>query len=426
VPERRLRVLVIASHPVQYAAPVYRLMAQDAKLELEVAYCSLRGAEAGHDPEFGRSVKWDVPLLDGYKWTHVANRGSGGESFFGQYNPAMRKLIREGRFDAVLCQLSYLRCTFWIAYFAARSRRTEFLFGTDASSMEARDGQKWKVAGKRLAWPLLFRMSSQVLTASSAGFDMMRSLGIPEGRISMTLDTVDNDWWNSQAARVDRDAVRAAWGLDGDEKIVLFCGKLQPWKRPLDVLHAFASACISRSTLLFAGDGALRPSIEAEASALGVGDRVRMLGFANQSQLPAVYRASDVMVIPSEYEPFGLVVNEAMLCGCVVIASNKVGAVRDLISPGRTGFVYPCGDRSALAEALRHAFAEPGNLTQIREAAANRIRQWSPRASAAALRDAIVGAVEGSTSPKTSLHRSGDTADPVLKAKTPVHVGRRA
>jgi len=118
-------------------------------------------------------------------------------------------------------------------------------------------------------------------------------------------------------------------------------------------------------------------------------------------------------------------VNEAMLCGCVVIASNKVGAVGDLISPGRTGFVYPCGDRSALAEALRHAFAEPGNLTQIREAAANRIRQWSPRASAAALRDAIVRAAAGSGSASASRRGSGDPVDPIVREAAPAHVERR-
>jgi len=412
VPERRLRVLVVASHPVQYAAPVYRLMAQDAKLDLQVAYCSLRGAEAGYDPEFGRSVKWDVPLLDGYNWTHVPNRSSGSESFFGLYNPGLWKLIREGHFDAVLCQLSYLRCSFWISYFSARGRGTPFMFLTDASSMEPRDGRKWKIWVKKLAWPVLFRTFNQVLTASSAGVEMMRSLRIPERQISMTLDTVDNDWWQAEAARVNRAAVRASWGLDNEEKIVLFCAKLQPWKRPLDVLHAFADASISRSTLVFAGDGALRSSIEAEASALGLGKRVRMLGFVNQSQLPAVYRAADVMVIPSEYEPFGLVVNEAMLCGCAVIASDKVGAVRDLIFPGRTGYVYPCRNTRGLARALCDAFADPAKLAEIGQAAGNRIAQWSPRASASAIRDAIVRTAVGAA--QASRHGTGDTVDSAL------------
>src|SRR6266481_8619517 len=411
--ERRFRVLAIASHPVQYASPIFRLMARHHQLDFQVAYCSMRGAEAGHDPEFGRSVKWDVPLLDGYTWTHVPNRGSGSESFFGLRNPGLWKFIREGPFDAVICFVSYLRWTFWISYFAARICGVPFIFGTDASSNEPRDGRKWKRMFKRLAWPLLFRLSSQVLTASSAGKQMMRSFGIPEERISMTLDTVDNDWWIERSERVDRTEVRASWGIDPTEKVVLFCGKLQPWKRPLDVLRAFAAADILRSTLVFAGDGALRSTIEAEAAVLGISNRVRMLGFVNQSQLPAIYRASDVMVISSDYEPFGLVVNEAMLCGCVVIASDKVGAVRDLILPGRTGFVYPCGDRRALAAALRNAFAEPARLTQIGQAASIRIGQWSPRASAAAFRDAVVRVTADRA--QVSQRGSGDTVDPAFK-----------
>jgi glycosyltransferase involved in cell wall biosynthesis len=411
--ERRLRALAIVSHPIQYAVPVFRLMAQDPQLDFQVAYCTLRGAEAAHDPEFGRSVQWDVPLLDGYKWTHVPNQGSGGESFFGLFNPGLWKLIREGHFDAVLCQLGYVRCSFWISYFGARGRGTPFMFLTDASSMEARDGRRWKFWLKKLAWPVLFRMFSQVLTASSAGSEMMRSLRIPERKITMTLDTVDNDWWRAEAARLNRSAVRASWGLDNAEKIVLFCAKLQPWKRPLDLLRAFAAAEIPRSTLLFAGDGPLRASIEAEASALGLGQRVRVLGFVNQSQLPAVYRASDIMVIPSEYEPFGLVVNEAMLCGCVVIASDRVGAVRDLIFPGRTGYVYPCGDTRALATTLRHASADPSKLADIGLAAGRRIAEWSPRASAAAMTEVIVRAA-GST--QVSRRGNGDAVDSAFNA----------
>ncbi len=396
--ERRLRVLAIASHPVQYAAPIFRLMAQHAQLDFHVAYCGMRGAEAGHDPEFGHSVKWDVPLLDGYAWTHVPNHGSGAESFFGLRNPGLWKFIRKGQFDALVCFVSYLRWTFWISYLAARIRGVPFIFGTDASSIEPRDGRKWKRKFKHLAWPLLFRLSGQVLTASTAGKQTMRSFGIPEDRISMTLDTVDNDWWTEQSQRVDRNEVRASWGVDPAEKVILFCGKLQPWKRPLDALRAFAAADISRSTLVFAGDGALRANIVSEATSLGLESRVRMLGFVNQSQLPAVYRACDIMVIASDYEPFGLVVNEAMLCGCVVVASDKVGACQDLIIPDETGFIFGCGDVQALAGVLRDIFTKPNSIRDISVKARTRMRSWSPQVSAAALADAIVQAVSRSKS----------------------------
>ena len=135
MPERRYRVLAVAAHPVQYMAPIFRRMAKHPALDLHVAYCSLRGAEAGHDPEFGASIKWDVPLLDGYSWSEIPNRGSGGESFFGLRNPGLCKLIRSGNYDAVLCFTGYRNATFWIAYFAARQSGSAFLFGADTTTL---------------------------------------------------------------------------------------------------------------------------------------------------------------------------------------------------------------------------------------------------------------------------------------------------
>ncbi len=68
VAERPVRLLMVASHPVQYASPQFRSYAEDPRLDLTVAYCSLAGAEAMHDPDFDETFAWDVPLLDGYRW----------------------------------------------------------------------------------------------------------------------------------------------------------------------------------------------------------------------------------------------------------------------------------------------------------------------------------------------------------------------
>ncbi len=103
----------------------------------------------------------------------------------------------------------------------------------------------------------------------------------------MTLDTVDNDWWLAQANAVDRDEARKSLGFAPQEKIILFCAKLQPWKRPMDLLHAFASAAIPNAKLVFAGDGAQRAELENEAAPRKISDKVQFLGFVNQSQLPS-------------------------------------------------------------------------------------------------------------------------------------------
>ncbi|HYK39427.1 MAG TPA: hypothetical protein VEU98_05345, partial [Candidatus Eremiobacteraceae bacterium] len=126
-------------------------MAQHPRLDLQVAYCSLRGAEAAVDPDFGREVKWDVPLLEGYEWTHVPNKRPERESFWGMNNPGLKDLIRDGKFDAVLCFTGYVRASFWIAWRAAKKAGAAFIFGTDASSLAPRDGSAWKVAVKKIA-----------------------------------------------------------------------------------------------------------------------------------------------------------------------------------------------------------------------------------------------------------------------------------
>jgi glycosyltransferase involved in cell wall biosynthesis len=130
--------------------------------------------------------------------------------------------------------------------------------------------------------------------------------------------------------------------------------------------------------LVFAGEGALRPSLVSEAESLGVASRIRFLGFVNQSGLPDTYAASDILVLPSEYEPFGVVVNEAMLCRCPVIVSDRVGARFDLVKEGETGYVFPCGDIDALASVLRVALNDRPRLQRIGEAARKRMASWSP------------------------------------------------
>jgi glycosyltransferase involved in cell wall biosynthesis len=389
VPDRRYRVLAVATHPVQYMTPIFRRMAKHPSLDFQVAYCTLRGAEISHDPEFGANIQWDVPVLDGHRWTHVPNRGSGAESFFGLFNPALWKLIRSGNYDAVLCFIGYVRATFWIACLASKFSRAAFIFGTDATSLTPRDGRNWKIPLKKVFWPRLFRLADQIIVPSSGSRDVMLSLGIPGSRVTLTPYSVDNEWWIEQSSHVNRGAVREAWGAGLHTSVVLFCAKLQPWKRPADLLRAFAKANISNALLVFAGEGPLRGQLETESATLGVSPSVRFLGFVNQSQLPAVYASADLMVLPSEYEPFAVVVNEAMCCACPVIASDQVGAARDLVAPVYREFVFPCGDVDALAATLKRALGDRQQLRSVGRAARAHIQTWSPECNIAATVEAI-------------------------------------
>ena len=391
----RYRVLLVCTHVVQYSSAVFRLMARHPQFEILVAYCSLQGYEPGLDPEFGMELAWDVPLLDGYPWVQLPNKSPrpGLGRFFGLINPGLWKLVRQGGFDAVVLYTGYRYASFWIGLAAAKTRGKPVVFGTDANSLRPRAGGNWKIYAKRWLWPRLFRLADAVIVPSSGGVALMRSLGIAPDRVALTPFVVNNDWWTEQADRADGVALRCDWGVPSSSLVVLFCAKLQPWKRPQDVLRAFAKAKVPDSFLVYAGEGSLRGQLEAEAQALGIADRVRMLGFVNQFQLPAIYRAANLFVLPSEYEPFGVVVNEAMLCGCPVAVSDHVGARYDLVRPCETGLVFPCGDVDALAVILRDVLADRARLKELSAAARRHMESWSPRENIEALLTAVEKAV---------------------------------
>jgi len=378
---RPLRVLLVGTHPVQYSSPMFRLYAKDPRLDIQVAYCSLQGAEAEFDRDFGVEVKWDVPLLEGYPWVAVPNRSwsPGLGSFFGLFNPGIWSLIRRENFDAVVFYTGYTYSTFWIAVLAAKISGVPVLFGTDATSLEPRDAQRWKLPIKRFLLPKVFRLADVAIMPSEAGRQFMLSLGIADSRVVLTPFVVDNSWWLERASEVDRGAVRQAWGVPEDALAVLFCAKLQPWKRPGDVLNAFAKANVEGAYLVFAGDGPMRASLEATAKKLGIAERTRFLGFVNQTGLPSVYRSADLFVLPSEYDPCPAVVCEAMLCGCPVVLSDEIRGRFDIVKHGQTGYIYPCGNVDILAGIVANALGDRAKLAQLSRNAVKRMETWSPR-----------------------------------------------
>ena len=379
--KEKYRLLIVTSHPIQYDVPVFRLMAQHPKLDILVAYCSLQGSKPGLDTGFGIEVKWDIPLLDGYPWVELPNQSwkPGISGFFALVNFQLWKLIRRDKFDAVVMHTGYSYASSWIGIIATKTSGIPLLFGTDAHQLNPRDKKFWKISIKKWLLPKIFRIADTVMVHSSGAVKFMDSLRIPKDNVQLVPFIVDNEWWIAQSQQVNRALVRQQWGIPQDAPLVLFCAKLQAWKRPQDVLQAFAKANVPSAYLVLAGEGPLRESLETEAKSLKILDQVKFLGFVNQSQLPSVYTAADLFVLPSEHEPFGVVVNEAMLCNCAVVVSDQVGARYDLIREGETGFVYPCGDIEALTKILQKMLTDKVQLSQMGKMAYQQMEHWSHR-----------------------------------------------
>ena len=379
MPEQRYRVLVLATHVVQYSPPLFRALGNDPRLEILIAYCSLQGAEPGFDPEFGVQVQWDVPLLDGYKWVHMPNKSLRPRlgHFWGLWNPGLWKLIRKGGFDAVVIYTGYMCASFWLTVLAAKSAGVSVLISTDSTSFHSRQPKPWKRWLKPFILRRVYSFVDVIMAASNAARDLALRLGVPEKRVRVIHCGVDKEIWLQCIASTDPLAVRANWDVPANASVILFCGKLQPWKRPIDLLEAFAKADLSGVYLVFAGDGPQRAEIEARTRALGIADRLRLLGFVNFSQLPGFYRAADLFVLPSGYDACPLVVPEAMFCGLPVILSDAVLGRLEMIDIGKSGYLFPRGDIDALAGILKRVFTDPHKLQHLKEGARRQMESWT-------------------------------------------------
>ncbi|MBI3652547.1 MAG: glycosyltransferase family 4 protein [Acidobacteria bacterium] len=378
------RVLLVSSQPIQNAASL-RAMAENPRVETLTAYCSLLDAKLWRDAENLNKEAFDLPMLEGYPWVEVKNYSPLPRigKFYGLINPGLIALV--ARHDSCIVY-GHAYISFWLAIATAKLLRKPVLLGTDATSLQSHyGGSNWKSALKKILLPFFYKhIANLVLVPSTASQRFICSLGVPEERVVLTPYVVDNDTIAAIAARADPQRLRREWQIPESASVVVFCAKFIERKRPHDALRAFAQAEVANSYLVMVGDGPLADSLRDEAERLGITERVRFLGIVKYSHLPEVYAASNLLLFPSEHEPYGLPVNEAMICGLPAIVSDRIGAGFDLIENGKTGFIYPCGDLQALTAVLRRTLADSALLQAMGEAARQRIATWSPRENAEA------------------------------------------
>jgi glycosyltransferase involved in cell wall biosynthesis len=243
--------------------------------------------------------------------------------------------------------------------------------------------------------PLLSRMGAAMVTGTLAG-RYIQSFGVPEEATFIVANTPDVAHLVKigDELRAGRDAIRTEMNL-ADRRVVLFVGRLLKEKGVDTLMDAFASArkADDSLTLVIAGDGPRRADCE-HLAASDAGADVRFLGFVQQDELPRLYAAADLFVLPSLVEPWGVVVNEAMAAALPVVLSEQVGAAADLVEEGANGFVIPAGDAGALAEKITDVLSDEERRKAMGERSREIIDGWDHAASAANFRAAVLKAVE--------------------------------
>lgn len=350
-----LRLGILVSHPIQYHAPWFRHLA--TRLAIEVLYAHRQDEMGQSQAGFGVEFDWDVPLLEGYPSRFLTNvsRDPGVASFRGCDTPELYQLIRRERFDAFLV-FGWNRRSALQAIRACWRNRIPVLMRGDSQLRTPRSRVKSTLKYVPYRW-FLPRLDAH-LYVGSRNRAYLRHYGVPKSRLFFAPHFVDNAHF-AEGAREEKgrtDGIRHQLGIPPNAFVFLFAGKLIPKKRPQDFLRGClrvfeAQPEGSNVHAVVVGDGPCRNSLEALGREWSA--RVHFAGFRNQRELPAFYRASDGLVLPSDgKETWGLVVNEAMACGLPAVVSEAVGCAPDLIDEGLTGYTFPVGEVEGLASRM--------------------------------------------------------------------------
>jgi glycosyltransferase involved in cell wall biosynthesis len=380
-----MRAVIVASHPIQYQAPLFRKLAK--LVDLTVVFMMHATPKEQAASGFGVEFEWDMPLLEGYAHVFANNvarapsssrrRGivlRGHEVLLGSINPDV--LMTMGWFPR-----GYLQALRW-----AWNKRVPTVCRGESNLLTGRSFAKRMM--RRYYFSRLFSRFQSFAVIGERNRDFYRQHGVPPEKLVHAPYSVDDEFFEREFS-VHRVRPRrpGPWRIG-------FAGKLIPKKRPVDLMSA-AAAAKQRGDIevVIIGDGPLRSAVMDVAARGGV--RVDFRGFLNQSEIVARgYSDLDLLVLPSdEGETWGLVVNEVMAGGIPVIVSDRVGCAPDLVEPGSTGEIFPCADVRALSDAIDKVVGRLSAGHNFEPAVRQRIARYSLRETASGIRSAMEAAV---------------------------------
>ncbi len=385
-------VVFLNSHPIQYFVPLYQQIHAGTGIDLTVLYCSDESVTGKLDKGFGKEVKWDIPLLDGYKWQLIKNRSwkpSIHKGFWGLFNPGIISfLYKQPR--SILIVHGWAYSTNLMALIFGRMFGHTVCLRTETPYNQELQKNRFITFFKHIYLRFLFLFVKKFLYIGNQNKLFYKALGIGENRMLFTPYAVDNRRFREILNSVTIENARRSIGLPVDKKIILFSGKYIQKKRPLDLLMAFNELGDKSDLLLvMLGEGECRHEMEIYIQKNDLTDKVVLTGFINQTRIPIYYRSADIFVMCSGLgETWGLSVNEAMNFGLPVIVSDTCGCAYDLVEESVTGAVFETGNIMQITGLLQNYFNKSvDEKAYMKQAVINRINGYSYENIIAAIKE---------------------------------------
>jgi len=367
-------LVIFDTHPIQYRSPIFKKVFS-LNPGTKVYFFNERAdtdnplfKERGQIPK----QNWGISLLDGFDSETLNLSGMS----FAAVHSAFKKILDTER-PASIVLMGYAQWENWILLFMAKARGIHVIHIGD--TFNDGDGKKRPLV-KEILMRWFFSKVSTFVSVGEKNRSFYLRKGVEADRIVATKHCVDSDFFGDRVSSI-REQWRKQHGIPDSAIVILFMGRLVDRKRPMDAVKLSQLLRSPGVCTVIAGNGYLEETLKPFAS-----ERLRLIGFQNQLQARECYHGSDLLFVPSEWETWGLVVNEAFATGIPAVVTDTCGCADDLVVRGETGEVFGVGDLEPLARKLDALFSNPDQLRLMGRRARDKVlKEYSVEKFALAL-----------------------------------------
>ena len=352
---KKYNITWIQTHPTQYASPLLDKIALNSNFNLIVLYVSDFSTKKYFDKEFSKNIKWDTDLLKGHKYFFL-NEKSKGINFFKPIiwpSSDIFKIIKNSEYIVIQGWQHYILIIFG---FISKIFSKKIILRQESPV-------KLKLSSKKVIFKksiihlilssILINLSDYFLYISTLNKRYYLERGIKSKRLFFSPYTVDSKLFCIQEKKISKE-LDLKIKFNNENPVMLFASKLSERKNIMGLLKAYKNSFEGNLNLIIIGNGKLSSSVKDFIKLNKLSTSIKYLGFINQQSLPFIYARSDIFILPSFSEKFGLVINEAMHGSCAIISSIEVGASYDIVKHKKNGYVYNSLENNSIEKAIRY------------------------------------------------------------------------
>ena len=289
---------------------------------------------------------------------------------FNMLSKATEIINKEGGFDVI-------HAHDWLVTYAAKSLKNAYDIPIVATIHATEAGRNSGIHDETqryindTEWLLTYEATEVIVNSNYMKNEIQRLFGLPFDKINVIPNGINL----SNFTGIERDYdFRRQYAMD-NEKIILYVGRLVYEKGVQHLIAAMPKILLNYNDakLIIAGRGGMMDELRAEASNLGLNDKIYFTGYLNSKQVQQMYKCADVAVFPSTYEPFGIVALEAMLAGVPTVVSD-VGGLDEIVTHGVDGMKSYAGNANSIADSVTALLYDHQLATNVSKKAKQKVK----------------------------------------------------